>query len=150
MSRIRHLLVALALVASPLGLASTPASADPGTEWHETLPDGLHVCDNVPPGTPSGAYICEYGVTVYYWPDQHFEFFLIGTDKAVYHSWQMPNGQYSSWGRFSNTVARSGVFVSGSDGSQPTLGVIGTNNRPFCAKFTTSGGWPTTWTSCFR
>jgi hypothetical protein len=90
-----------------------------------------------------GAYICEYGWTKYQWPDGRQETFITGTDHTVYHAWQTsPGGNWTNWAAFPNTYARSGVFLTGNDWSQPTIGVIGTDNQPWCDTYSQgSGSW---------
>jgi hypothetical protein len=127
-------------------LFAPPASADSGR--HVSVRAIETVCD-LTPGEVTGYYICEYGFTTYEWPSGRLEYFITGTDHAVWHIAQDLNREWGEWEPFPGTWAQTGVFVTGSGGWQPTIGVIGADNRPWCNTFD-GIRWQANWVRCYR
>ncbi|GHC59367.1 hypothetical protein [Streptomyces cinnamoneus] len=91
-----------------------------------------------------GAYICEYGKTTVTFPNGQQQIFVIGTDYAVWTTYNYENGDWSSWESMSGS-ARSGVSVTGDRTWEPTITVTGTDGNKWSRHRLDSGAW-TSWT----
>jgi len=137
MNRVRRAVQAAA-AAVALGavmlFAPTPASASTC---------GINV------GGHQGYYICEYPPTYVTWPDGHHQWFVVGTNYAVWDTYQI--GTSSSWSNWRNLggVARSGVAVDYLSSSRIDISVIGTDGGWWCKRWTSSSNW-SGWWACFR
>lgn len=99
-------------------------------------------------GGHQGYYICEYPPTLVRWPDGHYQWFVVGTDSAVWDTWQIsPGGSaWSNW-RSLGGVARSSVGVTSLSASNITIRVLGTNGGFWCKAWYASSDWGS-WYSC--
>lgn len=96
-------------------------------------------------GGKYGEYICEYGYTDVFF-DGRWHFFVVGTDYAVWHIWQVsPGGSYSNWTTLAGQ-ARSGVYsTTGSNWLR--IRVLGTDTNSWCRTYSLTTGW-TGWYRC--
>ncbi|WP_432827966.1 hypothetical protein [Dactylosporangium sp. CA-092794] len=146
------LALSAALVASIVLTAPTAASASTCSTWYPM---------------PAGSYICEYTVTYVGWPDNHGQYFLVGTNDHIYDSYQSIPGNNSSWTSWRDLggIGRSSVTINTGqqlNSADPlvflnyysdwiALKVLGTTGLYYCKAWTASGGWQpslTTWTTC--
>jgi hypothetical protein len=93
-------------------------------------------------GPPLGYYVCEYGTTLVRWPDGHLQYFVVGTDYAVWDSYQVApySTAWSNW-RYLGGIARSRVTWYGVDWTRIGLNVIGTDGRYYCKRWTSDADW---------
>ena len=92
-------------------------------------------------GGKRGQRICEYGLTQIYYKGRH-HVFVVGTDYAVWHIWQVRvGGPYSNWTTLGG-VARSGVYLL--DYGPLRASVVGTDSRWWCRTYNGS------WSGCYR
>lgn len=82
-----------------------------------------------------GTMICEFGWNYIEHPSG-IEFFVIGTNFAVYHAWPGSGGWRSLGGR-ARAAEPNGVVVI----ANRTIGIIGTNGAPYCRDWPWSSGW---------
>jgi hypothetical protein len=91
------------------------------------------------PGGVAGAFICGTKILKVHWTDGHDEWFVVGTDNAVYHSFSDKNtGAWGPWFSFGGWASQ-GVFSL----SANTFAVVGVANNLYCqtADPTAPSGW---------
>jgi hypothetical protein len=90
-----------------------------------------------------GTWYCAYGHHSFNLPDGTNQFFVIGTDYAVWTRWRK-NGVYSSWVSLGGQIRRSyssSDFKVSSCSGQPVVFVVGTNNRWYLDVRGSNGKW---------
>jgi hypothetical protein len=113
--------------------------------------EGSGNCSLTPinPTGPAGTGICGTNPQEIVWPDGRKEIFVVGTDRAIWHTYQsVAGGSWSPWFSFGG-YANDGVWVT-FDGivNGSVLVVIqvrGNNDQLYCQQHTASGwsGWNT-------
>jgi hypothetical protein len=139
MVKMRSLLQALiAIAALGMALFVTPAASAASVQSNCGINVGGH----------PGQYICEYPPSLVQWPDGHYQWFVVGTDSAVYDTYELAPGS-STWSNWRNLggVARSGVDVTALSSSRITIRVWGTYNGWWCKTWTASSDWGP-WVDC--
>ncbi|MFI1585059.1 hypothetical protein [Embleya sp. NPDC020630] len=148
------LTLALVAVLSPVPTAqaaqaptphdATVGPAIPVTGTSTARTDG---CPWSTPGGPAeGTFLCGSRIQPVSWADGRDEYFGLGTDRQVWHSYQYSaGGAWSPWGRLGNSNnVRDGVDGWFSGGAL-IVQVLGGDNRYWCNVY--SGGW-SNWGLC--
>ncbi|MCC3776146.1 hypothetical protein [Streptomyces sp. UNOB3_S3] len=91
-----------------------------------------------------GSYICEYGKKTIKFPNGQQQIFVIGTDYAVWTTYDYENGDWSAWESMGGTL-RSGITVKGEGTWNPTISATGTDGNQWSRHRLDSGIW-TPWT----
>jgi hypothetical protein len=131
MRRALQALIGLVVLAGGLAFTASPAAAS--------------TC-GITVGGHKGSYICEYDPLLVKWPDNHYQWFVVGTDYHVYDTYQLTSSSWSTWRSLGGT-ARSGVEVTYLTSSRITIRVVGTTGGYFCKTWRSSGDWGG-WGSC--
>jgi hypothetical protein len=108
-----------------------------------TAPSAAHASTcSTPAGPPRGYYVCEYGTTFVVWPDGHRQYFVVGTDYAVWDSYEFNpySNQWSNW-RYLGGTARSHVTAYRLSTSHIDLNVQGTDYLTYCKRWTSTEDW---------
>lgn len=156
------LTLALVAVLSPLSTAqATQAPAPPGlvasgdtvNSAISVVPDtstaraGNDCIRNFGPSGPAPALVpCDSKYVPVAWSDGRHEFFVLGTDRQVWHSYQYSaGGAWSTWATLgdSNNI-QNGVYGWFSSGAL-IVQVLGGDNQYWCNVY--SGGW-SNWHVC--
>ncbi|MGC0416629.1 hypothetical protein ABIA38_002137 [Embleya sp. AB8] len=79
------------------------------------------------------------------WSDGRWEWFLVGSDGRVWHSWQSaPGAGYSTW----ETLGGSHDVIGGVWNNQGVISVLGSDGRHWCDRWVPSTpGW-SDWYAC--
>jgi len=111
-----------------------------------TVPPTPPAC--IPPWGPSqGRAICNTNAVLFLHSNGLFETFVIGTNFAVYHSWETSINVWTGWQTLGGAVHCKVTSSCGpADGvrlfnSAPTVQVLGTDNRQWCRTWPWSQGW---------
>lgn len=100
-------------------------------------------------GPAPAYYACHSVIWTYTWPNGHKEYSLLGTDGAVWDSWQLSDGTYSAWTSMGGHDLVFGVewfYANGSSGTDlVTMGALGSDGNAWCRTYV--GGWGN-WYNC--
>ncbi|MFK0137009.1 hypothetical protein [Streptomyces murinus] len=123
MNKIKAALVAATIALSGLGIAAAPAQAD--------------TCKLM-----GKAYNCGYTVTSEPLPNGTEQVFVIGTDRAVWTNWSLPDGSWYGWESMGG-VAQSGISIwDVSDGGWVfSIVITGTDGNPWHRTRSAGGTW---------
>ncbi|MDY0812550.1 hypothetical protein [Kitasatospora purpeofusca] len=94
-----------------------------------------------PNGATPALFLCGTHFTMAQWNDGRLEISGLGTDHAVWNSWQTtpgPNGPWAPWGSLGGHDLKWGVTWD----FTPVLSTIGGDNRQWCRVYNNGwGGW---------
>jgi hypothetical protein len=108
--------------------------------------------DTTPPLNPpqSGWYICGTTVLYNHWRDGRWEVFVVGIDHAIWHYFQLYNGDPNWSGWFSlGGYATDGVLPGHDPLSEVTIKVVGRDGNYWCDR-STPGSTPSGWSGFYR
>jgi hypothetical protein len=135
--RVAVLLTGLITVAS-IAVATAPASAagpdlsSPATDACPTA-SGCDITLRTPTGTFRGRYLYRSHVRLVDWPDGHWEYFLIGTNGAMY---RLRQGTTYGWVKMGGTFADM-VRADITD-NRPTVSGVTTSGNVWCFSYYSS------------
>jgi hypothetical protein len=89
----------------------------------------------------TGQRLCAYGWTYLDRGNGNLEYFVIGTNYAVYHIWKGASGWKSLGGQTSRTIVYGAVAYAYTDGSGSGVSTYGTNNLQYCRDWPWTADW---------
>ncbi|MEV6549774.1 trypsin-like serine protease [Streptomyces sp. NPDC051597] len=95
--------------------------------------DGTTGCSHTFPGADTGVFLCGSTYTHAVWNDGRHEYTGLGTDHAVWTSWQdQRDGTFAPWGSMGGHDLQNGVrWID----KTPTLQSLGGDNRSWCRTY---------------
>lgn len=130
------------------GVTSHPAAA--GTTRPGTNAAVPAAACSIKPGAYVGHRVCGMNYFQHIWDDGRHEYFIVGTNYAVFHAYQRFPGDrtWSKWISMGGRVDDSNnfgvhLYGLGGPGDWPTIVVLGTDRLAYCRSYTGSGwsGW---------
>lgn len=125
-----------ALIVALFIAPAAPAGADKGASRAATVAaeDSAEVCKLTRYGY-QGNTICGFSTAQIKHNNGTYEYFLVGTNYAIYHIWP-GSGGWKSLGGKAYPVPPNGVYASGY-----TIRTIGTDKKYYCRTWPWTAGW---------